>query len=169
MLLRFDYSYWTCNLTLSKITDLCVSLVLILGSEWDNIYDVHLQVSQVTALPSESCALVWDSQTETRTMPHSRRASRSFPLGGETQSVLISGGCLKQGQSSLSLLINRPWCQVSYKSDLFQISSRVFSLLIQCLRYTFKTWFGKTANAPGQLSRWATTTDLECPRACDLH
>ena len=28
---------WTCNLTL-RITDLCVSIFLTLGSEWDNIY-----------------------------------------------------------------------------------------------------------------------------------
>ena len=121
------------------------------------------------ALPFGSCALVWDSETETRTMPHSRRASRSFPLGGETQSVLISGGCLKQGQSSLSLLINRPWCQASCKRDLFQIPSRVFSCLIQCLRYAFESRFGKIANALGQLSLWPTTTGSECPRACDLH
>ena len=65
------------NLTLNKITDLCVSLVLTLGSEWDNIYDVYFQVSQVTALPSRSCAPVWDSETEARKMPHVRRASRS--------------------------------------------------------------------------------------------
>ena len=32
-----------------------------------------------------------------------------------------------------------------------------------------KTWFGKIANAPGQLSLWPTTTGSECPRACDLH
>ena len=123
----------------------------------------------MTSLPSGSCALVWDSETETRTMPHSRRASRSFPLGGETQSVLISGGCLKQGQSSLSLLINRPWCQVSCKSDLFLIPSGAFSLLIQCLRYAFETWFGKIANAPGQLGQWAKTAEPKCPRACCLH
>ena len=67
------------------------------------------------------------------------------------------------------LLINRPWCQVSRKSDLFQIPSRVFSLLIQCLRYAFESWFGKIVNAPGQLSWWATTTEPECPRACDVH
>ena len=90
-------------------------------------------------------------------------------LGGEPQSVLISGGCLKQGESSIRLPINRPWCQVSCKSDLFQIPSRVFSLLIQCLRYAFENWFGKIANAPGQLSQWATTTEPECPRTCDLH
>ena len=83
-------------------------------------------------------------------------------MGGELQSVLISGGCLKQGQSSISLLKNRPWCQVSCKSYLFQITSRVFSLLIQCLRYAFESWFGKIVNAPGQLSRWATTTEPEC-------
>ena len=29
--------------------------------------DIYLQVSQVTALPSGSCALVWDSETEERT------------------------------------------------------------------------------------------------------
>ena len=91
------------------------------------------------------------------------------PLGGEPQSVLISGGCLKHGQSSISLLINRPWCQVSCKSYLFQIPSRVFSHLIQYLRYALETQFGKTGNAPGQLSRWATTTEPECPRACDVH
>ena len=90
-------------------------------------------------------------------------------MGGEPQSVLISGGCLKQGQSSISLLINRAWCQGSCKSDLFQIPSGVFSLLIQCLRYAFETWFGKIANAPVQLSRWATTAEPECPSACDLH
>ena len=90
-------------------------------------------------------------------------------MGGEPQSILISGACLKQGQSSISLLINRPWCHFSCKSDSFQIPSRVFSLLTQCLRYAFETWFVKIANAPGELSQWATTTGPECPRACDLH
>ena len=36
--LGFDYNRcWTCNLTL-RIADLCVSIFLTLGSEWDNIY-----------------------------------------------------------------------------------------------------------------------------------
>ena len=43
------------------------------------------------------------------------------------------------------------------------------SLLIQSLRCAFETWFRKIANAPGQLSQRATTTEPECPRACDLH
>ena len=77
-----------------------------------------------------------------------------------SSSVLISGGCLKQGQSSITLLISRPWCQVSCKTYLFQITSRVFSLLIQCLRYAFETWFGKTANARGQLSHWPQLLSL---------
>ena len=54
-------------------------------------------------------------------------------------------------------------------NDLFQIPSRVFSLLIQCLRYAFEAWFGTIANAPGQLSWWTTATEPEWPRACDLH
>ena len=73
------------------------------------------------------------------------------------------------GQSSIGLLENRPWCQVSCKTDVSQIPSRVFSLLIQCLRYEFETWLGKISNAPGQLNWQATTTEPECPRACDLH
>ena len=73
-----------------------------------------------------------------------------------------------RGQSSISLLINRPWCHVSCKSIAFQIPSRVFSLLIQCWRHAFEIWFGNIANTPGHLSQWATTTEPECPRACDL-
>ena len=45
----------------------------------------------------------------------------------------------------------------------------MFSLLIQCLKCAFETWLGKIANAPGQLSQWATDTEPEWPRACDLH
>ena len=90
-------------------------------------------------------------------------------MGGDPQSVLISRVCLKQGQSSVSLLINGPWCQVSCKSDLFQIPSRLFPLLIQCLRYAFETWFGKIASVPGKLCQRATTTEPVGPRACDLH
>ena len=73
-----------------------------------------------------------------------------------------------RGQSSISLLINRPWCHVSCKSVAFQIPSRVFSLLIQCWRRAFEIWFGNIANTPGHLSQWATTTEPECPRTCDL-
>ena len=69
---------------------------------------------------------------------------------------------LEAGTILCHLLLNRPWCQVSCKSDLFQIPSRVFSLLIQCLRYAFESWFCKFVNAPGQLSRWATTNEPEC-------
>ena len=76
---------------------------------------------------------------------------------------------LEAGTILCHLLLNRPWCQVSCKSDLFQIPSRVFSLLIQCLRYAFEAWFGTIANAPGQLSWWTTATEPEWPRACDLH
>ena len=75
---------------------------------------------------------------------------------------------MKQGQSSISLLINSPWCQGSCKSDLFQIPSRGFSLLSQCLRYAFETWLGKISNALGQINQRTTTTETECPRACDL-
>ena len=73
------------------------------------------------------------------------------------------------GQSSIGLLKNRPWCQVSCKCYAFQIPSRVFSLLIQCLRYAFETWLGKISNALGQINQRTTTTETECPRACDLH
>ena len=58
--------------------------------------------------------------------------------------------------------------QFSCKSDAFQILSRVFSLLIQCLRYVFETWLRKIADAPRHVSRWARTTEPEWPRACDI-
>ena len=120
----------------------------------------------MTALPSGSFALAWDSETEARTKPHERRDSWSCrnPWDGNLNQSLSQEDCLKQGQSSISLLINRPWCQVSCKSDLFQIPSRAFSLLSQCLRYEFETCFGKIANDPGQQTWWATTTEPECPR-----
>ena len=72
-------------------------------------------------------------------------------------------------QSSIVLLKNSPWSQVSCKSDVFQIPSRVFSLLIQCLKYALEIWLGKISNAPRQLNPWATTTEPDWPRACDLH
>ena len=72
-------------------------------------------------------------------------------------------------QSSIGLLKNRTWCQISCKSNVFQIPSRLFSLLIQCLRYVFETWFGKISNTAGQLNPRATRTEPEWPKACDLH
>ncbi|XDC86152.1 hypothetical protein R6Z07F_017325 [Ovis aries] len=41
--------------------------------------------------------------------------------------------------------------------------------ILKCLRYAFETWFGKIANAPGQLGQWAKTAEPKCPRACCLH
>ena len=75
---------------------------------------------------------------------------------------------MKQEQSSISLLINRLCCQVSWKMIYFKFLPE-FPLLIQCLRYAFETWFGKIADAPGQLNQWTTATEPEWSRACDLH
>ena len=124
----------------------------------------------MTALPSGSCALVWDSETEARTKPHGRTASRSCrnPWEGNLNQSWSQEVAWSR-DNPLCLLINRPWCLVSCKSDLFQIPSRVFSLLIHCLRYAFETWFGKIGNAPGQLIRWPKTTEPGWPRACDLY
>ena len=41
--------------------------------------------------------------------------------------------------------------------------------MIHCLRYAFETWLGKISNALGQINQRTTTTETECPRACDLH
>ena len=119
----------------------------------------------MTALPSGSCALVWDSETEARTKPHGRTASRSCrnPWEGNLNQSWSQEVAWSR-DNPLCLLINRPWCLVSCKSDLFQIPSRGFSLLSQCLRYAFETWFGKMANAPGQPTRWAKTIESKCPR-----
>ena len=129
-------------------------------------------MSQVIAMPSGSCGLVWVSEITKQIQSHMAwTASRCYKNtweGNLNQSWSLEVAWIR-GQSYVSLFINRPWCQVSCKSDLFQIFSRGFSFLIQCLRYVFETWFGKIENAPGQLSWWATTTEPECPKACDLH
>ena len=55
-------------------------------------------MSQVTALPSGSCGLGCVSETQARIKPHGRTAKMLYEhLGGEPKSVLVSGGCLKQG------------------------------------------------------------------------
>ena len=129
-------------------------------------------MSQVTALPSGSCGLGWVSEITKQIQSHmawtASRCCRDTWEGNLNQSWSLEIARIK-GQSYISLFINRPWCQVSCKSDLFPIFFRGFSFLIQCLKYAFETWFGKIANAPGRLSWWATTTDPECPKACDLH
>ena len=129
-------------------------------------------MSQVIAKPSGSCGLVWVSEITKQIQSHmawtASRCYRNTWEGNLNQSWSLEVAWIR-GQSYVSLFINRPWCQVSCKSDLFQIPSRVFSLLIQCLRYAFETWFGKTGNAPGQLIRWPKTTEPGWPRACDLY
>ena len=131
--------------------------------------DIYLQVNQVTALSSGSWGLVWVSETQARTKPHAgqSRCCRNTWEGNLNQSW-SQEVAWSRAQTSISLLINRSWCQVSCNSDAFQILSRVFSLLIQWWRYVFETWFGMVANAAQQLSWWNTTTEPECPRACDL-
>ena len=125
-------------------------------------------MSKVTALPSGSCGsrVFQKLKQEQSHMAGQSRCCRNTWEGNLNQSW-SQEVAWSRGQSSISL-INRPWCQVSCKIDAFQILSIGFFLLIQYLRHVFETWFGKTANAPGQLSWWATTTEPECLRACDL-
>ena len=119
----------------------------------------------MTALPSGSFALVWDSETEARINPHGKRDSWSCrnPWEGNLNQSWSQEVAWNR-DNPLSLLIYRPWCLVSCKSDLFQIPSRGFSLLSQCLIYAFETLFEKIVNAAGQLTRWAKTTEPEWPR-----
>ena len=128
-------------------------------------------MSQVSALPSGSCTLVWDSETEARTKPHGRRASRSCrnPWEGNF-SQSWSQEVAWSRDNPLCLFINRPWCQASCKSRK-QKHVNVSNSFQSVFPFdpVLKTWFGKIANAPWQLSRWATTTGSECPRAWDLH
>ena len=130
------------------------SLVLTLGSEWDNIYWCILR-SESSDSPAlwKLCSSV-ELRNWSKNKPYVRTASRSCRNHWEgnfnqswTQEVAWSR------DNPLSLLIYRPWCLVSCKSDLFQIPSRGFSLLSQCLRYAFEALFGKMANAPGQLTQ----------------
>ena len=118
-------------------------------------------------MPSGSCGLVWVSEITKQIQSHmawtASRCYRNTWEGNLNQSWSLEVAWIR-GQSYVSLFINRPWCQVSCKSDLFQIPSRGFSLLIQCLRYAFETCFGKIANTPGQQTRWAKTTEPEWPR-----
>ena len=126
-------------------------------------------MSQVTALPSGSCGsrVFQKLKQEQSHMAGQSRCCRNTWEGNLNQSW-SQEVAWSRGQSSISLLISRPWYQVSCKSEVFQIPSTVFSLLIQCLKYALETWFWKTANAPGQLSWWTTATEPECPRTCDL-
>ena len=56
--LGFDYSHcWTCNRTL-RIADLCVSIFLTLGSEWDNIY---LRILRSESSDSPALWKLWSS------------------------------------------------------------------------------------------------------------
>ena len=125
----------------------------------------------MSALPSGSCTLVWDSETEARTKPHGRRASRSCrnPWEGNF-SQSWSQEVAWSRDNPLCLFINRPWCQASCKSRK-QKHVNVSNSFQSVFPFdpVLKTWFGKIANAPGQLNRWATTTGSECPRAWDLH
>ena len=79
------------------------------------------------------------------------------------------------GPSTVGLLKNR-LLPVSCKSDWFWSPSQkdfpfnpvVRSLSAGCLEYALEIWLGKTPDAAGKLSQWATITEPVCPSICDV-